>query len=266
MKPVLEIVRPAVATTIQDRGRYGHRSEGLARSGAMDQQSLEVANQLAGAQKGSAAIEFGPGPFEIRILEETTIAFAGALRDGAPWWETIEGRKDETFTLKNPSDGNWSYLAISGGIDALLIAGSRSTNLREGIGNLIESGHLIRPRADANPPAESAPLELHGPIRFFGDLPGKWSVSGRIDRMGYQLEGSTLLPGPPDAWSEPMLPGCVQIYPSGIPVILMSDASTVGGYLVTAVILSSDLRFVAQTRPGGSLDLTQSPDLPTLKP
>lgn len=264
MKPVLEVVRPAVATTIQDRGRYGHRSAGLARSGAMDQESLDAANQLAGAPQGSAAVEVGPGPAEIRILQTTTIAFAGAKRAGAPWWETIEAKEGQMFSLKNPFDGNWSYLAVAGGVEAPVVAGSRSTNLREGIGNLIQSGFRISPAANAENPTDAARLDMQGTIRVFGDLAGTWSVSTRIDRMGYQLKGSTLPPGPPDAWSEPVLPGCVQIYPSGMPVVLMAEGSTVGGYKVVVVVHSEDLRFVAQARPGTKLDLKEVAILPTL--
>jgi allophanate hydrolase subunit 2 len=265
VKPVLEIVRPAVATTIQDRGRYGHRSAGLARSGAMDQGSLDASNQLAGAPQGSAAVEFGPGPAEIRILQRTTIAFAGAKRAGAPWWETIEAKEGQTFSLENPSDGNWSYLAVEGGVDSPLVAGSRSTNLREGIGSLLQRGAFIVSQDEPIQPQTVNPLLMQGPVRVFGELPGRWKVSTRIDRMGYQLEGSISEPLAQDAWSEPVLPGCIQIYPAGLPVVLMVEGSTVGGYKVGAVVHSHDLRLVAQARSGKRLDFTHASEETTFR-
>lgn len=274
MNPVLEIARPAVATSIQDRGRYGHRAAGLARAGAMDRAALDAANLLAGAPPGSAAIEFGPGPFAIRILASTTIAFAGAFREKAPWWETIAAKEGQAFGVRSARDGNWSYLAIAGGVAAPVVAGSRSTNLREGIGGLLEKGDPVSPQDAPIDPQQANPLAMQGPVRIFGELPGIWKVSTRIDRMGYQLArrgdsqdlpGSKLKPGPPDAWSEPVLPGCIQIYPSGLPVVLMAEGSTVGGYRVAAVVVSEDLRLVAQATPGRRLDFTQSGEESTFR-
>ncbi|MGH2811806.1 MAG: hypothetical protein ACRDI1_03715, partial [Actinomycetota bacterium] len=59
---MIRLLRPAVATSIQDQGRFGHRAKGFARSGAMDPQSLRLANLAAGAPVTAAGLEFGPGP------------------------------------------------------------------------------------------------------------------------------------------------------------------------------------------------------------
>ena len=264
MNPVLRIIRPAVATSIQDQGRFGRRATGFARSGAMDPTSLEVANLLAGAHRDSAGLEFGPGPFEFEALASCTIAFGGAHREGAPWWETIEAEPGMQFSLSGPRDGNWSYLAAAGGIAEPITAGSRSMNLREGIGRLLAQGEVISFEGTPGPPQHVEPLVMRGQVRIFGNLPGKWRVSTRIDRMGYQLEGPALVPGPADELSEPVLPGCIQVYPSGLPVVLMAEGSTVGGYQVAAVVHSDDLRMVAQSRSGDNLDFIEAESLPNL--
>lgn len=257
MNAFLKIMRPAVATSIQDQGRFGSRAAGFSRSGAMDPASLEIANLLAGAAADAAGLEFGPGPFEVEIQKTCVIAFGGAMREGAPWWETIEARAGTRFRLPGPLDGNWSYLSIGGGVAGQIIHGSRSTNLREGIGNPITEGELISAAEDPLPPTPAGPPRMKGPVRIFGSLPGKWRVSNRIDRMGYQLEGDMLASGPGAEWSEPVLPGCIQLYPSGLPVVLMAEGSTVGGYRVVAVVHSADLRLISQCRPGERVDFIE---------
>ena len=159
-------------------------------------------------------------------------------------------KRGDRIELGGAVGGVWSYIAVAGGVDAPAVLGSRSTNVREGIGRwlgrddvLVSAGQAIQPE-DVDPPA------IRGPVRIFGELPGSWRCSTRMDRMGYHLEGEQLQAGRSAEWSEPMLPGCVQILPSGMPVVLMVEGSTVGGYEIRAVVHSEDLRLVAQTPPG----------------
>lgn len=230
----------------------------------MDPQSLAAVNRICGATNEAAGVEFGPGPMDIEILAACTIALGGARRDGAPWWRGLEVAPGSRFELSPPRDGVWSYLAMRGGIEAPIVMGSRSTNVREGIGRWLEQGDEIFPSSDFSEANTAAgPPPMGGPIRIHGDLPGAWKIGNRLDRMGYQLEGPRLPAGPPDEWSEPVLPGCVQVLPSGLPVVLMPEGSTVGGYKVAAVIHSDDLRLVAQARIGQPLRFvpaSQRPD------
>jgi allophanate hydrolase subunit 2 len=99
------------------------------------------------------------------------------------------------------------------------------------------------------------PLPLSGDVRVFDGLTGEWTVGDRVDRMGYQLEGGTVAPGRANLLSEPLLPGCIQVPPNGLPIVLMAEGPTVGGYTLGGVVHSEDLRLVAQTQPGGRLNL-----------
>jgi len=47
-----------------------------------------------------------------------------------------------------------------------------------------------------------------------------------------------------------MLPGTVQVPPDGQPIILLSDAQTIGGYPVLGQVIVADLPLAAQVRPG----------------
>jgi biotin-dependent carboxylase-like uncharacterized protein len=255
---MIRIIAPAIATSVQDQGRFGSRMMGFGRSGAMDPESLRGTNRAAGAYAGSAGVEFGPGMLVIETTTPGTLAFGGAPRPGAPWWETLEVEAGERFELGAPIEGMWSYLAIGGGIDVPPVMGSRSTNVREGIGRWLIPGDVLTAGAEAAAPEAPVQPSMKGEIRVIGNLQGEWTVGARVDRMGYQLEGRTVAGGRSDLHSEPLLPGCIQIPPNGKPIVLMTEGPTVGGYTIGGVIHSEDLRLVAQTPPGGRLTLVQS--------
>jgi allophanate hydrolase subunit 2 len=82
----------------------------------------------------------------------------------------------------------------------------------------------------------------------------RWQASGDSDRVGVRLEGGRLertrageLP------SEGMVPGALQVPPSGQPVLLLADAPSTGGYPVVAVLVAADVDRAAQLRPGQGL-------------
>ena len=252
---MIRIVAPAIATSVQDHGRFGSRIRGIGRSGAMDLASLAAANRAAGAAEGCAAVEFGPGLLAIEVTAPGTIAFGGALRSGAPWWEAVEVRPGHRFELGSPPEGMWSYLAVAGGVDAPVVLGSRSTSVREGIGSWLQPGAILVPGNDRATPEPVEPPAMSGPVRVFGGLSAKWAVGSRVDRMGYQLEGTPVAGGRADLLSEPLIPGCIQVPPNGLPIVLMAEGPTVGGYTLGGVVHSEDLRLVAQTQPGGTVTL-----------
>ena len=55
---MIEVVRAGIYTTIQDLGRFGYRNQGVPTSGAMDQYSSQMANQIVGNDPNTAVIEF----------------------------------------------------------------------------------------------------------------------------------------------------------------------------------------------------------------
>ncbi|HEX7350435.1 carboxyltransferase domain-containing protein [Brachybacterium sp.] len=82
-----------------------------------------------------------------------------------------------------------------------------------------------------------------------------WQVRPDSNRVGVRLDGAPVtvpselgtLP------SEPMLPGAVQIPPSGMPVVFGPDHPTTGGYPVIAVVTRPGLDALAQAPPGTAL-------------
>jgi allophanate hydrolase subunit 2 len=52
-----------------------------------------------------------------------------------------------------------------------------------------------------------------------------------------------------------MLPGAIQVPPSGLPIVLFRDAPVTGGYPVIGVLPAGELDRLAQLRPGDELRL-----------
>jgi allophanate hydrolase subunit 2 len=81
-----------------------------------------------------------------------------------------------------------------------------------------------------------------------------FTVNPASNRIGLRLDGPPLerartgeLP------SEGMVPGAIQVPPSGRPILLLADHPTTGGYPVIAVVAERDLAVAAQLRPGQRL-------------
>ena len=53
----IEVVKPGLATSVQDAGRPGYYNIGIPLSGALDQYALRVANLLVGNEEGAAVLE-----------------------------------------------------------------------------------------------------------------------------------------------------------------------------------------------------------------
>lgn len=77
-----------------------------------------------------------------------------------------------------------------------------------------------------------------------------YTISPQADRMGYQLKGEKLsLTEPFELLSEAVTYGTVQVPSDGMPIILMADRQTTGGYPKIAQVISADLPKLAQMQP-----------------
>ena len=79
-----------------------------------------------------------------------------------------------------------------------------------------------------------------------------WRVRPDSDRVGVRLDGAPL-PVPSGAGtlpSEAIVPGSVQVPPSGLPVVFGRDHPATGGYPVVGVVAESGLDLLAQAPPG----------------
>jgi len=169
----LLVMHPGALSTVQDLGRPGYGSAGVAPSGAMDPWALRAANVLVSNEEGAAAIEFTMRGPTIAFEDDTIVALTGSrfevsiLRsvsgsaferdvDGttAPHQTSFRLRAGESLRMGATLGGARGYLAIRGGIDVPLVLGSRSTHVAAGLGGrVLSQGDRL-----TTGPATDAPL------------------------------------------------------------------------------------------------------------
>lgn len=271
----LQILDGGLYTTVQDLGRPGHRSAGVAAGGAVDPVSLRIANTLVGNDESAACLECALVGPTIRFSAYTHIAFVGAESSAIPEGLAIHVRAKTTIRIGALRGGAYGYLAIRGGINVPAVLGSRSTDTRVGVGGYegrrLQRGDVLRltPTTAAHPISKrrvhaAAFTRNAEPIRILpgsqsrlvdsGWLDHAYRVSPQSDRMGLRLEGRAVAStAAASGTSSFILPGTIQLPPSGQPIILLADAQTLGGYPQIGHVIEADLPRLAQCRPGSEL-------------
>ena len=84
--------------------------------------------------------------------------------------------------------------------------------------------------------------------------------------MGYRLSGPQLPTPDKSMLSAATVFGGIQVPSGGQPIVLLADRQTTGGYPLIAVLATVDIRLLAQSRPGQSIqfeliDLEEAQDL-----
>jgi len=76
-------------------------------------------------------------------------------------------------------------------------------------------------------------------------------VKNESDRMGYRLSGPILEhKSEADIISDGISPGAIQIPGHGMPIVMLADRQTTGGYTKIATVISTDIPLMAQLKPG----------------
>jgi biotin-dependent carboxylase-like uncharacterized protein len=82
-------------------------------------------------------------------------------------------------------------------------------------------------------------------------LASEYEITPQADRMGYRLKGPKIEhKGGPDILTDATPPGSIQVPGDGMPIILLADGQTTGGYSKIATVISVDQDLLAQARPG----------------
>lgn len=278
-RAAVRIIEPGLQATVQDLGRPSVASLGVAPSGALDRSSVHTANRLLGNAPSAAAIEVTMGGFRAVALRDVWVTVTGASGPIHLAEREVDSYVPHLWCTGDELHLDWfthgarAYVAVRGGWDAPVALGSRSTDVMAGLGPVpLAAGAHLAVRADTAGPipvVEIAPwgapaddeIELEVAPGPRGDwfaasahralFETVWTVGNDADRIGVRLEGPALerttageLP------SEAMVPGAMQIPPSGRPTILLADGPVTGGYPVIAVVTDAALDVLAQARPG----------------
>lgn len=256
MKAEIEVIRPGLFSTIQDMGRTGYLKYGVPLSGVMDKYAAKTGNLLLQNPMNAAVLEI--------TITGPTLLFHGPAKialSGADFSPEINGNSVSHNSVLSVEVGDElsfgrrlygcrCYLSISGGFQTEKVLGSRSWYEEITTQSKLERGDKLKfdpserqlkdtrsslkadteyiERTDVQGyPGPEYHLLSEQAREFLRNF--KFSVSKNISRMAIQLS-EELQNSLDPILTGPVLPGTVQLTPSGRLIILMRDCQTTGGY------------------------------------
>ncbi len=275
----VEVIAPGLYTSIQDKGRLGFRKYGVPVSGVMDEQSASMANHLLNNSSDCALMEITMMGPKLLFSASTQITITGA--DISPQLNETPVQlnkitqvfKGDMLSFGKLKFGLRCYLAVKGGFQTEIVMNSRSyftpvtsSNLiqkrdRLSISSYNESEHhlssvkvdhsLFSPVLSCSKGPEFHLLTSSEQGSVFDK---RLIVSQDNNRMGYRLEGDQFhYPTSYNMLTSTVLPGTVQLTPSGNLIILMKDCQTTGGYPRILQLSREGINKLAQKKASDSI-------------
>ena len=276
---MIKVLKEGLFTTIQDIGRFGYKNIGVPVSGSMDQTSDKLANLLLGNDESSAVLEMTLVGPTLEFMNDTYISITGAdMNPSLNKQKVLQNKplfvnKGDILYLSHSSNGMRSYLGIKGGFNSEKKLGSKS--FYRGI---TKREKLIKNDKIKFAKVTSSPMKMNKSINDFKinrknkinvfkgpefDLLDSNSKDiifntdftiGVNNRMGYNLvepiENSIS-----SIISSPVMPGTVQLTPSGRLIILCRDCQTSGGYPRVLQLDKSSMDSLSQKTIGETIKL-----------
>ena len=276
---MIKVLKEGLFTTIQDIGRFGYKNIGVPVSGSMDQTSAKLANLLLGNDESSAVLEMTLVGPTLEFMNDTYISITGAdMNPSLNKQKVLQNKplfvnKGDILYLSHSSNGMRSYLGIKGGFNSEKKLGSKS--FYRGI---TKREKLIKNDKIKFAKVTSSPMKMNKSINDFKinrknkinvfkgpefDLLDSNSKDiifntdftiGVNNRMAYNLvepiENSIS-----SIISSPVMPGTVQLTPSGRLIILCRDCQTSGGYPRVLQLDKSSMDSLSQKTIGETIKL-----------
>ncbi len=252
---MLRLVQQGVYTSVQDLGRFGFRSYGVPVSGAMDLYSAKLASLLIGNTKNDAVLEVTFNVI-LQFTKETILCISGADLNATLNDESIQLNhpvkvlKDSILKFKNPNYGIRAYVAVKGGFLNKPVLGSRSLFKEITVKHILQKDDEVfyepfmieenlsfsHVKVKDSHFSNEVMTVFKGPEYELLNTQQKkllsstdFTISKDNSRMGYKLS-ETLENDLGTMLTSSMLPGTVQLTPSGTLIILMRDCGVTGGY------------------------------------
>ena len=271
---MIKVISKGLYTTIQDKGRFGYRNIGVPSSGYMDSESAETANLIINNPKDNPLIEatlIGP-TLEFKksaVICITGGEFSPTLNDiKISSYSAIEVNKGDILKINNSSIGSRCYISIQGTIISDTILGSKSFYHQITNSNIIEDGDIFLFKKNIRTLEQKythKKFELNKTINVFRGPEfkclSKESIKtlfneefsiGINNRMAYNLL-EKIQDGVKSIISSGVIPGTVQLTPSGNIIILHRDSQTTGGYPRILQLNEKSLNDLAQLRTGDKI-------------
>ncbi|GAB2770895.1 biotin-dependent carboxyltransferase family protein [Salinimicrobium soli] len=279
----VEILHPGLFSSIQDKGRNGYRKFGVPQSGAMDSFAAGMANLLLQNSPDAAVLEMTQQGPKMRFLDPTKIVITGAelspfLNDNPVENNRIYQVKiGDVLSFGRRKTGCRAYLAVKGGFLTEEVLHSRSfyqdltasekleKGMRLAIAPTSENAEQTRVVVKPAEYMEDRQLEVF-PGPEFDQLSAEeksnllktpFSIDRNNNRMAIQLTEEVSNKLQP-ILTGPVIPGTVQLTPSGKLIVLMRDAQTTGGYPRVLQVSEKGINILAQKVWGEQVEFVLS--------
>jgi biotin-dependent carboxylase-like uncharacterized protein len=262
-------------------------------AGVMDRFAYNFANTMAGNQPGAAVLEMTLRGATFRFETDSYVSVCGANMQGMlndrriKPWSSFHIPAGSELSFGYAVSGCRAYLAVNGGMATSPVMGSRSTYARAAIGGhegrALQPGDKLAIGEGRKMPAgekiiSSRILPCYGNEIILRVIPGPqddhftaagietffnstYTVTSRNDRMGFTFEGPVIEHrSGPDIVSDAVYPGAVQVPGRGMPIVMMMDCQTTGGYPKIGTVIGADLCRLAQAKAGNKVYFTLCSD------
>lgn len=253
---MINVLHPGFYSTIQDFGRIGFQQFGVPISGVMDCKAASLANALLGNNGNEALIEMTMTGAKLQFKIATCIVITGAdmspklNNKGVALNKIININANDILAFGKLNNGFRCYLAVLGGFNTEVVMRSKSmyqnitkqVKLQKNDELLINESSRIINTKNASVKIDTSYLKSENIEAFKGpefDKLSVWqqnvlflkpfTISKNNNRMAYQLE-DMFSNNLKSIMTSAVLPGTVQLTPSGKLIILMRDCQTTGGY------------------------------------
>jgi len=271
---MIKVISKGLYTTIQDKGRFGFRNIGVPSSGYMDSESAETANLIINNPKDNPVIEatlIGP---TLEFKKSTFICITGGQFSPTlnerkiSSYSVVEVNEGDILKINNSIIGSRCYISIKGTIISDMVLGSKSFYHQITDSTIIQDGDILlfdtnirTPEIDYN----YKKFKLNKTINVFRGpefeylsnestntlFNSEFSI-GINNRMAYNLS-EKIQDGVNSIISSGVIPGTVQLTPSGNIIILHRDSQTTGGYARILQLNDRSLNDLAQLRTGDNI-------------
>lgn len=219
------------------------------------------------------------------VLAFTGIGFRPRLNNQpVEAWRSLRLRAGDLFSSGFSRSGARAYLAVQGGFGASPVLGSVATVARERVGGFdgqagpLCAGQLLPHGESSHFKAISVPYQRQPRMPAVLSLAlvagAQWDwfvqqagfadataagrylasrlfqISQQADRMGVRLRGAALPSKALPLYSEALVSGAVQLPPDGLPLVMLADHQTIGGYPKLGALTRHSTARMAQALPG----------------
>jgi len=245
----------------------------------MDVFSAQLANALLNNAPSDAVLEITQSGPQLLFSSNTVMVLTGANisphLNGVPISQNKRHniQAGDVLSFGKLIYGARCYLAVAQGFKEEVVLGSRSyckgisrhTHLKKGMtvpyrevneftvpqsGRVSEKNRFFetnRLEVTIGPD-----LDLFSPEEIEKITTTPFTISSQSNRVGYRTQ-ETVVPHSHSILTSPVLPGTVQLIPSGNPILLMKDAQTTGGYPRLFQLTEKAIAILAQKKAGDSI-------------